>query len=110
VLAAGVTASSVHNCAGPHPVVAQAKDWSPTLAIVVVDSGFAEQCVQTISQVHGVLVQIVCHPATENVCRCTHPAQGDLFAIPSKINDFKIPPNRWKVQHSRAWNECTRHL
>ena len=110
LLAVSVTAASVQDRDGAHPVVASAMQKYPTIERLFADSGYAGQCAQTVSQCHGIQVQVVRHPANKNVGRWTHPDQGDLFTVQADANGFVVLAKRWVVERTHAWNERARRL
>ena len=77
VLAVSVTAASVQDRDGAHPVIAATMAKYPSIETLFVDSGYAGECAQTVSQCHGVTVQVVRHPANKNVGRWVQPEQPD---------------------------------
>jgi len=110
LLAVSVTAASVSDPAGAHPVVARAMSKYPDIKVLYADSAYAGQCAQTVSQLHGVQVQVVRHPANKNVGRWVCPQQGDLFSVQADHNGFVPLPKRWVVERTHAWNERSRRL
>jgi len=110
LLAVSVTAASVQDRDGAHPVIAQAMAKYPSVETVFVDSAYAGQCAQTVSQVHGIQVQVVRHPANKNVGRWAHPEQADLFTVQADATGFVVLPKRWVVERTHAWNERARRL
>jgi hypothetical protein len=78
--------------------IAQAMAKYPSVETVFVDSAYAGQCAQSVSQVHGIQVQVVRHPANKNVGRWAHPEQSDLFAVQADATDFVVLPKRWVVE------------
>lgn len=110
LLAVSVTAASVQDRDGAHPVVAQAMDKYPGVEALFVDSGYAGQCAQTVSQRHDIQVQVVRHPANKNVGRWVCPDQPDLFTAQADANGFVVLAKRWVVERTHAWNERARRL
>lgn len=110
LLAVSVTAASVQDRDGAHPVVAQAMTKYPSLQTLFVDSGYAGRCAQTVSQCHGLQVQVVRHPANRNVGRWVHPEQPDLFTAKADAKGFVVLAKRWVVERTHAWNERARRL
>ena len=110
LLAVSVTAASVQDRDGAHPVVNAAIDKYPGIEMLYVDGGYAGQCAQTVSQRHDIQVQDVRHPANRNVGRWTHPEQPDLFTVEANDEEFVVPPKRWVVERTHAWNERSRRL
>ena len=110
LLAVSVTAASVQDRDGAHPVVNAAMDKYPGIETLYVDGGYAGQCAQTVSQRHGIQVQVVRHPANRNVGRWTHPEQPDLFTVPTNADGFVVLHMRWVVERTHAWNERSRRL
>jgi transposase len=108
--AVSVTAASVQDRDGAHPVVVAAMDKHPSIETLFVDGGYAGQCAQTVSQLHDIQVQVVRHPANKNVGRWTHPEQPDLFTVETDANGFVVLPKRWVVERTHAWNERSRRL
>jgi len=110
LLAVSVTAASVQDRDGAHPVVASAMAKYPTLETLFVDSGYAGQCAQTVSQRHDLRVQVVRHPANRNVGRWVDDKQPDLFAVQADTQGFVVLAKRWVVERTHAWNERARRL
>jgi transposase len=105
-----VTAASVQNRDGAHPVMAQAMAKYPSVETLFVDLGYAGQCAQTVSLLHDIRVQVVRHPANNRVGRWVHPDQAHLFTVQADANGFVVLPKRWVVERTHAWNERARHL
>lgn len=110
LLAVSVTAASVQDRDGAHPVVASAMAKYPTIETLFVDSAYAGQCAQTISQCHGIRAQVVRHPANRNVGRWINERQPDLFTVQADANGFVVLAKRWVVERTHAWNERARRL
>ena len=110
LLAVSVTAASVQDRDGVHPVMTQAMTKYPSVETLFVDSAYAGQCAQTVSQLHGIQTQVVRHPANKNVGRWAHPDQTDLFTVHANANGFVVLPKRWVVERTHAWNERARRL
>lgn len=110
LLAVSVTAASVQDRDGAHPVVASAMTKYPGIQTLFADSGYAGKCAQTISQCHDMRVQVVRHPANGNVGRWVHTEQPDLFTVQADANGFVVLAKRWVVERTHAWNERARRL
>ena len=110
LLAVSVTAASLQDRDGAHPVVATAMDKPPGIGTLFVDSAYAGQCAQTVSQLHDIHVQVVRHPANKTVGDWTHPEQLDLFTVQADANGFVVLPKRWVVERTHAWNERAQRL
>ena len=110
LLAVSVTAANVQDREGAHPVVAMAVDKYPTLEVLHVDSGYAGRCAQTVSQCHGIRVDVVRHPANRNVGRWSRADQSDLFTVNADDNGFVVLAKRWVVERTHAWTERARRL
>ncbi len=110
LLAVSVTAASVQDRDGAHPVVADTMKKYPHIEKLFVDSGYAGQCAQTVSQCHDIEVQVVRHPANKNVGRWAHKDQPDLFTVQADANGFVVLAKRWVVERTHAWNERSRRL
>lgn len=110
LLAVSVTAANIQDRDGAHPVVAQAVTKYPTLQVLHVDSGYAGRCAQTVSQCHGIRVDVVRHPANRNVGRWAKTGQQDLFTLSADNNGFVVLAKRWVVERTHAWNERARRL
>lgn len=110
LLAVSVTAASVQDRDGAHPVVAATMAKYPHIETLFADSGYAGQCAQTVSQCHDVTVQVVRHPANKNVGRWVHPDQPDLFTVEAGAHGFVALAKRWVVERTHAWNERARRL
>lgn len=110
LLAVSVTAASVQDRDGAHPVVASAMIKYPSIQTLFVDSGYAGSCAQTISQCHGIRAQVVRHPANRNVGRWVDAKQPDLFTVDADDKGFVVLAKRWVVERTHAWNERARRL
>lgn len=110
VLAVSVTAASIQDRDGAHPVMASAMAKYPSIETLFVDSGYAGQCAQTVTQCHNIQVQIVRHPANKNVGRWVRPEQPDLFTVQADAQGFVVLAKRWVVERTHAWNERARRL
>lgn len=110
LLAVSVTAASVQDRDGAHPVVARAMVKYPTIETLFVDTAYAGQCAQTISQCHGIRAQVVRHPANRNVGRWMDDMQPDLFTVQADAKGFVVLAKRWVVERTHAWNERARRL
>jgi transposase len=110
VLAVSVTAASVQDRDGAHPVMATTLAKYPSLQTLFVDSGYAGRCAQTISQLHDIQVQVVRHPANRNAGRWVHAEQPDLFTVQANPDGFIVLAKRWVVERTHAWNERARRL
>lgn len=110
VLAVSVTAASVQDRDGAHPVVSTTMSKYPSIQRLYVDSGYAGNCAQTVSQCHGIHVEVVRHLSNRNVGHWAHVDQPDLFtAQAEKKNAFTLA-KRWIVERTHAWNERARRL
>lgn len=92
LLAVSVTAASVQDRDGAHPVVAATMAKYPHIETLFVD------------------VQVVRHPANKNVGRWLHPDQPDLFTVKADERGFVVLAKRWVVEQTHAWNERARRL
>ena len=110
VLAVSVTAASVQDRDGAHPVMAATMAKYPGVERVFVDSGYAGRCAQTLSQCHNLQVRVVRHPAGRNVGRWVRPEQPDLFTLQGSAGGFVALAKRWVVERTHAWNERARRL
>lgn len=110
VLAVSVTAASVQDRDGAHPVMANGIEKYSGISTVFVDSGYAGRCAQTINQQHGVEVEVVRHPGNTNVGWWKTPNQQDLFTKQPDAKGFTILPKRWVVERTHAWIEKARRL
>ena len=110
LLAVSVTAASVQDRDGAHPVVETALEKYPSIQTLFADSGYAGQCAQTISQRHDIEVQVVRHPANKKVGRWQHPDQPDLFTVQADPDGFVVLAKRWVVERTHAWVERSRRL
>ena len=100
LLAVSVTAACVQDRDGAHPVIRQAMEKYPTIQTLFADGAYAGQCAQTVSQCHGVAVQLVRHPANRNVGRFVNAQQPDLFTVPAHASGFVPLLKRWARQTS----------
>lgn len=110
LLAVSVTAASLQDRDGAHPVIANAMAKYPSVETLFVDSGYAGQCAQTVSQCHDIEVQVVRHPANKNVGRWIAAGQSDLFTVQADAQGFVVVAKRWVVERTHAWNERARRL
>lgn len=110
VLAVSVTAASVQDRDGAHPVMAAGMAKYPSIERVFVDSGYAGRCAQTLSQCHDLAVEVVRHPANKNVGCWARPEQADLFTVKADAEGFVVLAKRWVVERTHAWNERARRL
>lgn len=110
VLAVSVTAASVQDRDGAHPVMANGMEKYSGISTVFVDTGYAGRCAQTINQQHGIAVEVVRHPANANVGRWCSPNQEDLFTRQPDTKGFTVLPKRWVVERTHAWIEKARRL
>jgi transposase len=110
LLAVSVTAASVQDRDGAHPVMASATAKYPSLQTVFADNGYAGQCAQTLTQTHGLSVDIVRHPRNASVGRWQLSDQPDLFTREQPRKPFVVLPKRWVVERTHAWIERARRL
>ncbi|MBS9403643.1 transposase [Halomonas sp. TRM85114] len=112
ILAVSVTAASVQDRDGAHPVMASGMEKYAGISKVFVDAGYAGRCAQTVRQRHDIAVEVVRHPANANVGRWCAPDQGDLFMRQPDANGFMVLTKRWVVERTHAWIEIekTRRL
>lgn len=110
LLAVSVTAASVQDRDGAHPVMEAAMGKYPGIETLFTDSGYAGECAQTVSQRHDIQVQVVRHPANKKVGRWQSPEQPDLFTVQADRNGFVVLPKRWVVERTHAWVERARRL
>src|ERR1700743_743895 len=110
LLAVSVTAASVQDRDGAHPLVASALSKYAGIQTLFVDSGYAGQCAQTITQCHNIEVQVVRHPANGNVGRWVDAYQPDLFTASANSQGFVVLAKRWVVERTHAWHERARRL
>lgn len=110
LLAVSVTAASVQDRDGAHPVIAATMGKYPSVDTLFVDSGYAGRCAQTVSQCHDIAVQVVRHPANRNVGRWVTADQPDLFTVQADAQGFVVLAKRWVVERTHAWVERARRL
>lgn len=110
LLAVSVTAASVQDRDGVHPVMAAAMTKYPAIETLFVDAGYAGRCAQTVSQAHGIQVQVVRHPANRQVGRWRSVEQPDLFTVQADSQGFVVLAKRWVVERTHAWVERARRL
>lgn len=110
LLAVSITAASVQDRDGAHPVMAATMAKYPSVEQLFVDSGYAGRCAQTITQCHEISVQVVRHPANKNVGRWVKAEQPDLFTVQADAQGFVVLAKRWVVERTHAWNERARRL
>ncbi|WP_167551800.1 transposase, partial [Xanthomonas axonopodis] len=100
-----ITAASVQDREGAHPVVERAMEKYPGIQALYADSGYAGQCAQTVSQCHDIRVQIVRHPGNKNVGCWIGPEQPDPFTVKANAQGFVVLAKRWVVERTHAWND-----
>lgn len=110
LLAVSVTAASVQDRDGAHAVVAAAMTKYPGVQTLFVDSGYAGQCAQAVSQCHDIQVQVVRHPANKNVGRWVSSEQPAPLTVQADANGFVVLAKRWVVERTHAWIERARRL
>ena len=110
VLAVSVTAASVQDRDGAHPVIASTMEKYPSVQRLYLESGYAGRCAQTVSQMHDITVDVVRHPANKRTGRWHSPDQGDLFTVQADSKGFVVLAKRWVVERTQAWNEKARRL
>ena len=110
LLAVSVTAASVQDRDGAHPVVAVAMNKYPSIEKLYVNGGYAGQCAQTVSQHHAIHVEVMRHPASPSTRRWVRVEQGDLFTVAAAADGFVVLAKRWVVERTHAWNERARRL
>jgi len=110
LLAVSVTAASVQDRHGAHPVMASTVAKYPGIETVFVDNGYAGCCAQKMSLDHDIQVQVVRHPANRNVGRWAHAGQPDLFTVEADPKGFVVLAKRWVVERTHAWVERARRL
>ena len=109
ILAVSVTAASVQDRDGAHPVMASGMEKYAGISRVFVDAGYVGRCVQIISQQHAISVEVVPHPGNANVGQWCTPNQEDLFTRQPDAK-FTVLPKRWVVERTHAWIEKPRRL
>ena len=110
LLAVSVTAASVQDRDGAHPVMESAVGKYPSLETLFGDAGYAGRCAQTLSQCHDMEVQVVRHPGNRNVGRWMNAQQSDLFTVEADADGFVVLAKRWVVERTHAWAERARRL
>ena len=105
LLAVSVTAASVQGSDGAYPVVASTMAKYLSVETLFVDSGYAGQCAQTVSQCHAIQVEVVRRPANKNVGRWVQPEQPDLFTVQADASGFVVLAKRGVAERTHAWNE-----
>lgn len=110
VLAVSVTAASVADRDGAHPVMASATAKYPSLETVFVDSAYAGRCAQTVQQQHGVQLDVVRHPCNAKTGHWAFVDQPDLFTESPATAGWQVVPKRWVVERTHAWIERARRL
>jgi transposase len=110
LLAVSVTAASVQDRDGAHAVMASAKARHSTISTLYVDSGYAGDCAQALSERHGIDVRVVRHPANRNGGRWVDEQHPERITVPADSNGFVVLPKRWLVERTHAWNERARRL
>jgi transposase len=102
LLAVSVTAASLQDRDGAHPVIATAMAKHPSVETLLVDSGYAGRCAQTVSQRHDIEVQVTRHPANKNVGRWIAAGQSDLFTVQPHAQGFVLLAKPWVVERTHA--------
>ena len=110
LLAVSVTAASVQDRDGAHPVIAATMAKYPSLQTLFVDGAYAGQCAQTVSQNHPIRVDVVRHPANKKTGRWAPVEQMDLFTVNADAKGFVVLAKRWIVERTHAWNDRARRL
>lgn len=110
LLAVSVTAASVQDRDGAHAVMASAKARHSTISTLYVDSGYAGDCAQTLSERHGIEVRVVRHPANRNAGRWIDEQNPTPVIVSAHSNGFVVLPKRWLVERAHAWTERARRL
>jgi transposase len=108
LLAVSVTSANVQDRDGAHPVVEAAMAKCPGIRTLYADGGYTGQCAQTVSQTHGIKVNVVRSLAT-SAC-WARPDQLDMFNAHAKPEGFVLKAKRWIVERTHAWNERARRL
>ena len=88
--------------------MAVARAQYPAIQTLFVDSDYAGQGAQTISQRHWIRAKIARHPANTNTDRWFRPEQPDPFAIQAEANGFMVLARRWVVERTLTWNQRAR--
>ncbi len=110
MLAVCVTAANVQDRDGAHPVVSAMMSKYPSIQRLFVDSAYAGQCAQTVSQCHGIDVEVVRHMSNRNVGHWAQVDQPDLFTQHTEKQGTFTLAKRWIVERTHAWNERARRL
>ncbi|WP_422823579.1 transposase [Vreelandella vilamensis] len=110
VLAISVTAASIPDPHGAHPVMASAVAKYPSISKFFANSGYAGQCAQTINQQDGISVDIIRRPRSGKVGSWCLPEQKDLFTQPTNMHGFVVQAKRWVVERTFSWIEKSRRL
>lgn len=111
LLAVSVTAASVQDRDGAHPVEWQPRcPKHPSIQTLFVDSAYADACAQTVCQCHGIRVDVVRHAGNRRSGRWHDAHQADLCTIEANVQGFVVLAKRWVVERTHAWNERTRRL
>jgi putative transposase len=108
LLAVSVTSASVQDRDGAIPVVAQACAKVPGLKKLYTDSAYAGQCARTLEQTHGIVVEVVRHPA--NRVTGTFVSEQQQLWPEAAPKGFVVQAKRWVVERTHAWNERARRL
>lgn len=110
LLAVCVTAANVQDRDGAHPVVSTTMSKYPSIQRLFVDSGYAGKCAQTVTQCHGIHVEVVRHLSNRNVGYWASTNQPDLFTTQTEKKGAFTLAKRWIVERTHAWNERARRL
>jgi transposase len=110
VLAVTVTAASLQDRDAGTGAVARAAGKYPTLQRLYTDSAYAGPWAAAVQANHGIVVEVVRHPANRQVGRWAVEGQEDLFSTQATATGFTVLPKRWVVERTHAWNERARRL
>jgi transposase len=110
LLAVSVTAASVPDRDGAHPVMGAAMAKYPGIETLLADSGYVGRCVQTASQCHDVQVTVVPHSAEKGVGSWQSTEQPELVTVKADRRGVVVLPGRWVVERTHAWVERAQRL
>lgn len=110
LLAVTVTAARFQDRDAGAEAVARMSEKYPTVERLYADSAYAGQWASAVKANHGVTVEVIRHPANQNVGRWIAMGQQDLFSDSSGYAGFTVLPKRWVVERTHAWNERARRL
>lgn len=68
------------------------------------------RCVQTVSQLHGIKVDVLPQPACRELGRWAWPKQPEMFDVEADASGFVYFAKHWMFERAYTWNELPRRL